>query len=98
MQKYSISTLPSNEGSSYLNEKELAEWLNLSRRTLQGWRLKGEGPAFEKFGRSVRYATATIKAWIIERERKSTSASAPPDPWGIPNPNVLRESAKGERS
>lgn len=98
MSQRSTSIELSGEGSSHLNEAEVADWLNLSKRTLQGWRLRGEGPKYEKFGRSVRYATATIKAWIVERERNSTSASGPPDPWGIPNPNIFPESAKGERS
>jgi len=28
---------------TYLNESEVAEWLNLSKRTLQNWRWNGEG-------------------------------------------------------
>ncbi|WJY20086.1 helix-turn-helix domain-containing protein [Alteriqipengyuania flavescens] len=55
-------------------EIEVADRLNLSVRTLQGWRLRGEGPHFLKFGRSVRYSSAAIESWVCEQERASTSA------------------------
>lgn len=98
MSKRSTLKEPSSDGWSHLNEVELAAWLNLSPRTLQGWRLKGGGPAFEKFGRSVRYSVATVEAWIAERERNSTSAAGRSSLWGIPQTNVLSDPKKGERS
>ena len=52
----------------HLNELEVAELLGLSPRTLQNWRLNGEGPPFGKFGRSVRYSVATVEAWAAGRE------------------------------
>lgn len=98
MSERSTSVGLSTGGRSYLNETEAAVLLNLSKRTLQGWRLRGEGPKFQKFGRSVRYATATIKAWLEQCERTSTSASGPPDPWGIPNPNARSEFREEQQS
>lgn len=98
MSKGSTPTKASSNGRSHLNEVELAELLNLSSRTLQGWRLKGGGPAFEKFGRAVRYSVATVAAWIADRERDSTSASGPPNPWGIPQTDLPSESEEGEES
>ena len=83
MSKLLVSKECSVEVSGYLNEVELAELLGLSPRTLQNWRLKGEGPPFGKFGRSVRYSVATVAAWVAGRERSSTSASSPPNLWGI---------------
>ncbi len=81
----------------HLNEAEVAEWLNLSKRTLQGWRLKGEGPKFEKFGRSVRYAPSSVEAWILERERSSTSASSPPQACTTHGSDLIAEFGVGER-
>ena len=75
MTKSAAMKSPLSGGQRRLNEVQLAELLNLSERTLQGWRLKGEGPAFEKFGRSVRYATDTVEAWIARQQRASTSAT-----------------------
>lgn len=98
MSKFSDQKSTSFRASSHLNESEVAIWLSISKRTLQGWRLNGEGPEFEKFGRSVRYASDTVEAWIAERKRASTTASSPPTPWGIHENDLLSESGKGERS
>ncbi|MEB3415010.1 helix-turn-helix domain-containing protein [Alteriqipengyuania sp. WL0013] len=69
---------PQHGTRKLLKEANVAIWLNVSKRTLQGWRLRGEGPHFEKLGRSVRYLPAAVEAWISEQERSSTSASSPP--------------------
>lgn len=45
-----------------LDEKELAERWHVSTKTLQGWRAKGTGPAFLKFGRCVRYPLDAVEA------------------------------------
>ncbi len=45
----------SQDPDRLLNEAQLAQLTNLSVRTLQAWRLRGEGPPFIKIGRSVRY-------------------------------------------
>lgn len=39
----------------YVTEAHAAEMLANSVRTLQRWRIEGDGPPFVKFGRSVRY-------------------------------------------
>lgn len=69
---------PQNGTRKLLKEANVAIWLNMSKRTLQGWRLRGVGPHYEKLGRSVRYLPAAVEAWIAEQERSSTSASSPP--------------------
>lgn len=88
---------PSNAGSRHLKEAEVAEWLSLSSKTLQGWRLRGEGPPFKKFGRSVRYAVPAVEAWIAARERSSTSASSAPYPCGIHRNDLSFEFGRGDR-
>lgn len=40
----------------YLTERELASRLGLSVKTLQGWRLRGQGPPVTKLGPSLRAA------------------------------------------
>jgi predicted DNA-binding transcriptional regulator AlpA len=38
-----------------LNEHQAADFLGISVRTLQAWRVRGGGPRYVKLGRSVRY-------------------------------------------
>lgn len=54
-------------------EQEEAARLNVSRRTLQAWRVRGEGPPFVKLGRAVRYSPADVDHWIETRSRRHTS-------------------------
>lgn len=61
--------------SKLLDEKQAAALLNVSVKTLQAWRYRGNGPRFVKFGRSVRYALADLEAFVLERLRTSTSDS-----------------------
>ncbi|MBM3789980.1 MAG: helix-turn-helix domain-containing protein [Acidobacteria bacterium] len=46
---------------------------NLSPRTLEKWRVTGEGPAFCKFGRKVFYSERDLREWTENRRRRSTS-------------------------
>ena len=50
----------------YYSEKELAEILGLSRRTLQNWRQQKIGPMYIKLGRVVRYRHSDIEPYITE--------------------------------
>jgi hypothetical protein len=45
----------------------------LSPRTLEKWRLTGEGPVFRKFGKRVLYAESDLQAWAEAQRRTSTS-------------------------
>ena len=57
----------------YLSTREAASVLRLSARTLDRYRVSGEGPAFHKFGARVCYARADLDAWAASRRRASTS-------------------------
>lgn len=57
----------------YLNTNQTAELLLISPRTLEGWRLTGEGPAYTKAGRRVLYNQENVLDWLEERYRHSTS-------------------------
>lgn len=57
----------------FLPTPEAANLLGLSPRTLEKFRLTGDGPAFYKFGRRCLYQRADLDAWAIGRRRRSTS-------------------------
>lgn len=59
-----------------LTTSQAAAFLGLSKSLLNKMRLRGNGPAFLKFGRAVRYDLATLEAWAASRSRKSTSEVA----------------------
>ncbi len=52
----------------------VAEMLGLTERTLERWRITGEGPRFVKLSRStVRYAVDDVAAFVAGRLRANTS-------------------------
>jgi predicted DNA-binding transcriptional regulator AlpA len=56
------------ETTRYLDEATTADLLSISRRTLQRWRLTGEGPVFVRLGaRRVAYPENGVKAWAAAR-------------------------------
>jgi excisionase family DNA binding protein len=54
-------------------QREAAEVLRLSERTLERMRLTGLGPAYVKAGRRVLYRQADLEAWVASQVRASTS-------------------------
>ena len=58
----------------HLNQRELAERLNISARTLERWRWIGEGPRFLKLGGRGVYRLEDIEAYEAEQLRDSTTA------------------------
>ncbi len=65
-----------------LCEKDAAKLLSASPRTLQAWRVKGVGPTFVRIGRTIRYRTVDLSAWIEARVVTSehVASSAGPEP------------------
>ena len=59
-----------------LDTHEAAARIGLSSSTLRKLRLRGEGPAFLKLGRAVRYREIDIDAWVSARVKRSTSEPA----------------------
>ncbi len=59
----------------HLDTREAAAWLGLSPKTLERYRVSGEGPDFRRFGSRVRYLLADLEAWASARRRVSTSDS-----------------------
>ena len=56
-----------------LTEAQAAEYLNISIRTLQAWRVQGGGPRYSKLGRSVRYRQRDLDAFVEAHLTSSTS-------------------------
>lgn len=56
-------------------ESEVAEFLGVSVRTLQGWRWRGGGPSFHRVGSAIRYDMADVRAWLESQRRTSTSGT-----------------------
>lgn len=60
-----------------ISETEAAARLSLSRRCLQAYRLRGEGPAYIELGcRRIGYSIADLEAWIAARRVRSTVDAA----------------------
>ena len=58
--------------SEYVDERELAKWLNASIETIQSWRGRREGPPYIKMGsRCVRYHVPTVREWMSGQRRGS---------------------------
>lgn len=56
-----------------LTTKDLADYLGVSERTLEGWRVRGGGPNFIKTGRLIRYSRKDVECWLEDYTRRSTS-------------------------
>lgn len=66
-----------------LTTEEAAKYLRLSPRTLERYRVTGEGPRFLKVGRLVFYRQSDLDEWLKNKSRGSTSDPGPdsdPDP------------------
>ena len=51
----------------------VAKALGCSPRTLEGHRVRGEGPTFVKVGRLVRYPESAVAEYLERQRRTSTS-------------------------
>jgi predicted DNA-binding transcriptional regulator AlpA len=66
-------TMSPNE---YVDTRKLAEITGISASTWNKRRLTGDTPPFTKIGKSVRYHVPTVRAWLANLQRRSTSDSA----------------------
>jgi hypothetical protein len=58
---------------NYLSRDKAADYLGLSIRTLDRFRVAGGGPLFWKGGSRVLYDQQDLDIWVGERKRRSTS-------------------------
>jgi predicted DNA-binding transcriptional regulator AlpA len=59
-----------------LEEKELAETLQVSIGTLRTWRTDGKGPRFHRIGQMIRYAPSDVKEWLLSHQSGGGVAEA----------------------
>jgi excisionase family DNA binding protein len=67
------STPVAADPDAALNENQAAEYLGVSVRTLQAWRVRGGGPPYVKIGRSVRYQRRALITFQQEHTVTSTT-------------------------
>jgi excisionase family DNA binding protein len=53
-------------GVRLLDQKEVAELLGVSTKTLEAWRCKRKGPKYFKIGRLARYTEAEVMKYLNE--------------------------------
>jgi len=52
------------QDKTHLTTREAAQYLNVSERTLPGWRFLGRGPRWIRMGgRAIRYRRQELEAW-----------------------------------
>ena len=61
-----------HDSKKYLSTGEAADFLTLSARTLDRYRVKGTGPVFHRFGGRVRYLRADLLEWAMARRVERT--------------------------
>lgn len=61
-----------NVPCKHLVTKEAARLMGISHRTLEDWRLTGNGPRFIKLGRRVVYRFEILMEFMDERMRLNT--------------------------
>jgi len=57
------------------NTKQTAELFGISNRTLESWRISGQGPAFIKMGKLVKYKQSDLDEYLSNQTRANTSSS-----------------------
>lgn len=68
--------LTATDHDAALNENQAAEFIGVSVRTLQAWRVRGGGPPYVKIGRTVRYQRRALVAF---QEAHTVSSTAEAD-------------------
>jgi hypothetical protein len=72
----SIRNVPDKPATAFIvlhKPKEAARILRVSVSWLAKGRMRGDGPAYIKVGRSNRYTEAALTQWMKSRQRLSTS-------------------------
>lgn len=72
----------SRQFPSVLDTRGAADFLGVSARTLEGFRVRGGGPRFVKIGGAVRYRLTSLEEYLQHHERASTSDTGQASPRG----------------
>ncbi len=71
-----MDTIPSAQ-TRCLRTADAANYIGLSKSTLEKLRVTGGGPTYAALGRVVVYRIEDLDAWVSEHRRSSTSDNAP---------------------
>lgn len=63
----------SENGSELVDTRGAAKYLGVSIALIERWRWDGRGPMYIKFARACRYRKSDLEAFLVVRERRSTS-------------------------
>lgn len=69
-----------------VTQAELAEYLGLSVRTLEAWRLQRRGPSYIKVGGAVRYPAELVNEFVADLIRNARGATAAHSPISATSP------------
>ena len=58
------------------DSQQLADSLNVSVRTIEGWRLRGGGPPYSMVGGRPRYIPQKVRSWLEQHEQRNSSDKA----------------------
>lgn len=67
-----LHTQPISNSETFLNVREAAKYLRLSRSTLDHYRSAGSGPRYRKHGGRVVYRKEDLDNWSKDRTYDST--------------------------
>ncbi len=66
-----IETAITAPPKEYLNIKQAADFIGVSRQTLDLWRMNAEGPAVHRVGTRVLYSVADLRAFMDEQRHEA---------------------------
>ncbi len=64
---------PAPQADRLLHPTEVSKRLGISASWLAKRRMDGDGPAYVRIGRSIRYSETALLQWLKSRQRLSTS-------------------------
>jgi len=82
VQSIALHQVPAAARSPYFSNKEASDYLRLSPRTLEKYRMIGGGPRFHKLGRRVVYCVTDLRDWADRRIFDTTADTLEPNSQG----------------
>ena len=70
------SGMAPNKPSIVIDEREAAGYIGLTAAYLRKARQRNRGPAFLRIGRTIRYRTVDLDAWLAKHRKETTESRA----------------------
>jgi|SRR5579883_2330760 len=96
-QSSSDRTQNARTDSPFLTTTQAGGYVGLSRRTLEKMRTTGNGPAYRKHGRYVRYHIADLDTWSDARRKTSTAEQGGEAPRTAKRPSSAKGASRSGR-